>query len=101
VQECGDGAEALVILENAADFDLVLMDMVMPVMDGIEATQRIRQSAQPRVRRTPVLGLTANVSAQDLTRFEWAGLNGLLLKPFELGQLRAEVMRLVDVSAKV
>lgn len=42
----------------------------------------------------PVLGLTANVSTGDLKRFEQAGLNGLLLKPFEVEHLRAEVERL-------
>jgi CheY-like chemotaxis protein len=91
------------MLEAADDkaFDLVLMDMVMPVMDGVEATLKIRQSQQERVRSTPLLGLTANVSTQDLARFEQAGLNGLLLKPFELGRLREEVARLLrETDAK-
>jgi CheY-like chemotaxis protein len=43
----------------------------------------------------PVLGLTANVSEPDLLRFQQAGLNGLLLKPFDLERLRGEVQRLV------
>ena len=97
IKECEDGAQALVWLKQAGGCDLVLMDMVMPVMDGIEATAQIRASTDPAVRQTPVLGLTANVSAQDLERFEAAGLNGLLLKPFELSRLRAEVDRLVRV----
>jgi CheY-like chemotaxis protein len=103
VQECDDGDKAVRMLEAADDqaFDLVLMDMVMPVMDGVEATQKIRQSQQERVRSTPLLGLTANVSTQDLARFEQAGLNGLLLKPFDLERLREEVARLLrETDAK-
>ena len=97
VDECDDGSTAVQALQAGARYDLVLMDMVMPVMDGIEATRLIRQSMQPGVSDTPVLGLTANVNAQDLARFEQAGLNGLLLKPFELERLHSEVRRLLDV----
>ena len=98
VHECEDGEKALNVLEAAGEegYDLVLMDMVMPVMDGIEATQRIRHSAQARVRSTPVLGLTANVNTQDLSRFEQAGLSGVLLKPYALSNLRDEVSRLLS-----
>jgi signal transduction histidine kinase len=101
VVEAGDGAQALLALAQPGlpAFDLVLMDMVMPVMDGIEATRSIRSSTQEAVRRVPVLGLTANVSEQDLRRFEQAGLSGLLLKPFEVEDLRREVQRLVSAQA--
>jgi signal transduction histidine kinase/CheY-like chemotaxis protein len=97
VDECDDGSKAVQALQAGTRYDLVLMDMVMPVMDGIEATRLIRQSMQPGVSATPVLGLTANVNAQDLARFEQAGLNGLLLKPFELERLHSEVRRLLAV----
>lgn len=79
-------------------FDLVLMDMVMPVMDGIEATTMMRASADARTRQMPVLGLTANVNAHDLARFEQAGLNGLLLKPFEQSQLVEQMDRLLQLG---
>ena len=99
VRECGDGAQALRSLAEDGLCDLVLMDMVMPVMDGIEATRRLRE--HPDWRHTPVLGLTANVNPQDLARFEAAGLDGLLLKPFELAQLRAQIERLLPGVAGV
>ena len=67
----------------------------MPVMDGIEATRVIKSSAHETVRFTPVIGLTANVNAQDLARFEQAGLDALMLKPFEPQQLRTQVARLL------
>ena len=97
VQESADGAQALQWLADGGRCDLVLMDMVMPVMDGIEATRRLRE--HPDWRHTPVLGLTANVNPQDLARFEAAGLDGLLLKPFELAQLRAQIERLLPGAA--
>jgi CheY-like chemotaxis protein len=65
--------------------DLVLMDMVMPVMDGIETTRRIR--AEAAWQNIPVLGLTANVNPVDLQAFRNAGLNEVLLKPFNPAQL--------------
>lgn len=94
VVDVEDGEKALRALSEDPGFDLVLLDMVMPVMDGIETTRAIRASAQARVRHTPVLGLTANVSSVDLARFQEAGLDGLLLKPFEVDRLRSEVDRL-------
>jgi CheY-like chemotaxis protein len=94
-----DGAQALRALATEPGFDLVLLDMVMPVMDGIETTRAMRASAHARTRQTPVLGLTANVSPVDLERFQQAGLDGLLLKPFEVERLRSEVERLTNRHA--
>ena len=95
VEECENGAKALEALQTSKPYNLMLIDMVMPVMDGIETLQWVRQSDNPQIRELPVLGLTANVSEPDLSRFEQAGLNGLLLKPFDLVRLRSEVQRLV------
>ncbi len=97
VHECEDGAQALAWLHQAGGCDLVLMDMVMPVMDGIEVTRQIRASSDGAIRQVPVLGLTANVNPQDLQRFEAAGLNGVLLKPFDIAQLHSEIRRLLQV----
>ncbi len=63
--------------------DLVLMDMVMPEMDGIEATTLIRQSLAPPLCDVPVVILTANVNTQDHQRCEQAGVDGLMVKPFD------------------
>ena len=59
--EVDNGVKALAQLQ-ANHFDLVLMDMVMPEMDGIEATQRLRQELPGDAANIPVLGLTANVN---------------------------------------
>jgi len=98
VVEAENGRQALDALAQGPVFDLVFMDMVMPVMDGIEATRLIKTSDRADIRQTPVMGLTANVSLVDLDRFKEAGLDGLLLKPFDLSQLRAESLRLMPVD---
>jgi CheY-like chemotaxis protein len=101
VDECDNGIKAIENLQNNAPYDLMLVDMVMPEMDGIETMRRIRQSPIDKIRLLPVLGLTANVSAQDLERFQQAGLDGMLLKPFNLERMRSEVQRLVRLRSSV
>ena len=82
VQTALDGAEALRVLEASPDaFDAVLMDLQMPVMDGLTATARIRDNE--RTARLPVIGLSAGVSPLTQRRAEAAGLNDLLGKPFD------------------
>jgi CheY-like chemotaxis protein len=90
VVEAVDGQKALEVLAAQA-VDLVLMDMVMPVMDGIAATAAIRQNASEQFQDLPILGLTANVTPQDLERFESAGLSDLMLKPFEPSALCSKI----------
>ena len=93
VLEAVDGQKTLDVLREQA-VDLVFMDMVMPIMDGIDATRLIRQDAVERIQQVPVLGLTANVNPLDLERFKSAGLSGVMLKPFEPTDLchRAEIL---------
>ena len=93
VVEAENGAQALA-LWRAQRFDLVFMDMVMPVMDGVQTTQAIRQSFTAH-GLAPVIGLTANVNPQDLARFKDAGLSALLLKPFDPVKLCDEVEALL------
>jgi CheY-like chemotaxis protein len=90
VLEANQGQLALEVLHTQA-VDLVLMDMVMPVMDGIDATRLIRHDPAGRINQVPILGLTANVNSLDLERFKLAGLNGVMLKPFEPTALCAQV----------
>jgi CheY-like chemotaxis protein len=93
VVEAENGAQALALWRQQR-FDLVFMDMVMPVMDGVETTQAIRQSFTAH-GLAPVIGLTANVNPQDLARFKDAGLSALLLKPFDPVKLCDEVEALL------
>jgi len=80
--QAGNGQEALNALAQEP-FDMVLMDMLMPVMDGIEATRRLRTLWEPPQRNVPVLALTANVNTADHQRCSDVGMNGLALKPFD------------------
>jgi signal transduction histidine kinase/ActR/RegA family two-component response regulator len=96
--EAENGLKALHALKSQP-FDVVLMDMVMPEMDGIEATQSLRKALPPPACNTPVLGLTANVNPQDLARFEAAGVNAVLLKPFDQDKLCHQVEALVSATA--
>ncbi len=80
--QASNGQEALDALGQAS-FDMVLMDMLMPVMDGIEATRRLRTAWAAPQCDIPVLALTANVNTTDHQRCTDVGMNGLALKPFE------------------
>ncbi|AYG44091.1 response regulator [Pseudomonas sp. Leaf58] len=89
VQLATQGAEALDLLEQD-EFDLVLMDCNMPVMDGYEASRRIRQSG--RWPHLPIVALTANAMPEERERCRAAGMNDYLAKPFR----REELLALVD-----
>ena len=78
-----NGKEA-VDLATSHPFDLILMDMQMPVMDGIEATQTLREQNN----QTPIVALTANVMQKHREKFEQAGCTGFLGKPIDKAELR-------------
>jgi len=82
-----DGAEALALFEQNA-YDLVLMDVQMPVLDGVAATQAIRDlEARDARARTPILALTANVMRHQLELYQAAGMDGYVAKPFDAEDL--------------
>ena len=88
VLHANNGAEALALLERSA-VDLVLMDCQMPVLDGYEATRRIRErEARLGLPRVPILALTADAFAEDAQRATAAGMDGHLTKPYTHAQLR-------------
>jgi len=89
VMVAGHGGEALEALEHV-QFDLVLMDCNMPVMDGYEASRRIRQSG--RWPRLPIVALTANAMPEERDRCRAAGMSDYLAKPFR----REELITLID-----
>lgn len=69
------------------DFDLVLMDVRMPVMDGVAATKSIRTADHPR-SKTPIIALTANTMAEDVAAYEAAGMNAVVGKPIVIEELK-------------
>jgi signal transduction histidine kinase/ActR/RegA family two-component response regulator len=85
-----DGAQAVAALQ-AHDIDVVFMDCQMPVMDGYEATRRIRSSGHARAQ-VPIIALTAHALAEDRQRCDAAGMNDYLPKPVA-GDALARVLR--------
>lgn len=77
----------------SADFALVLMDMEMPEMDGVTATQRYR-ATEPPGRHLPIIAMTANALQEDRERCFAAGMDGYVAKPVSLSALQAELRRL-------
>jgi CheY-like chemotaxis protein len=94
ILEAVNGQKTLDLLRSQ-EVDLVIIDMVMPVMDGIDATRLIRQDDAERINRVPILGLTANVNPLDLERFKSAGLSDVMLKPFEPEKLCERIEQLL------
>jgi CheY-like chemotaxis protein len=84
-----NGAEAVELVQHQS-FDLVLMDVQMPVMDGVEATRRIR-NLDSAVRKIPIFALTANVMASEREKYLAAGMDDCLLKPIDWKRLRSAI----------
>ena len=85
-----NGYEA-VEMAQAVDYSLILMDMQMPLMGGIEATQRIRQMAERR--RTPIIAMTANAFEEDRQHCLMAGMNDFIAKPVDSEMLFGCMLR--------
>ncbi|NKQ12234.1 response regulator [Pseudomonas sp. SST3] len=94
-----NGEEALALIK-AKSYDLVLMDCEMPIMDGFEATARLRawEAAEGRPR-TPVVALTAHILSEHRERAREAGMDGHMAKPVEMSQLRELIEYWVGVRA--
>ena len=91
--EVENGREALDALE-AEPFDLVLMDVNMPVMDGLEATRRLR--SDPRWASLPVIALTADVMRTQIDTCLEAGMDAHIAKPIDLRDLLSVLVQVLD-----
>ncbi|MDR0249139.1 MAG: response regulator [Oscillospiraceae bacterium] len=92
--EATDGAEAVRLYSREPNkYDLILMDVNMPVMDGLEASRAIRALAAPQAKTVPIVAMTASVFREDVEQCLSAGMNGHVPKP-------VEVMYLLDTMCK-
>ncbi|MDB5422424.1 MAG: response regulator receiver protein [Brevundimonas sp.] len=90
-QTAENGEEAVALARSNA-FDLILMDIKMPVMDGVAATEVIRKMDGPRAT-TPILALTANADPKDAAAYLHAGMNGVVEKPIQPDVLLEAIRR--------
>jgi CheY-like chemotaxis protein len=92
-----DGAKALKACKDNA-FDLILMDVQMPVMDGIEATAAIRQTEKTTGQHIPIVAMTAHAMAGDRQRFLKAGMDGYVSKPIHSRELLEAIELVLSAS---
>ena len=86
-----NGSEAVEMMRNFS-FDLILMDVMMPEMDGIEATMKIRRN-ETGASHTPIIALTANVFSEDRERCLQAGMDDFVAKPIDSNKLRQQMVK--------
>ena len=92
---CSNGQEIVDAFANVkpGEYDMVLMDVQMPVMDGLEATRRIRNGENPLGRIIPILAMTANAFLEDMQKSKEAGMDAHLSKPVDIAALEQTVKR--------
>ena len=97
-----NGEEAVRIFADSrpGEIDAILMDVMMPVMDGLEATRRIRAMKRPDARTIPIIAMTANAFAEDRQRAFAAGMNMHIAKPLEGSEMVETLERFVKSSRK-
>ena len=93
-----NGAIAVEKVQSAAPdtYDIVLMDVLMPVMDGYEATRRIRALEDPTRAKIRILAMTANAFEEDRKAAFAAGMDGFLSKPIDIDELWKTLRRLLQ-----
>jgi len=88
-----NGQEAIDKLELHRNFDVVLMDIHMPIMGGLEATSAIRSKSDPYFQQLPIIALTASMLSNQMGQIENAGMNDYILKPFDPTTLHDKLSR--------
>jgi CheY-like chemotaxis protein len=97
---CASGSEALDICAIHV-FDLILIDIVMPDMDGMEALRRLRLEPNCLARETPAIALTAKLASDDIAAYMAAGFAGVATKPINFIDLASEISRVFATPARI
>jgi CheY-like chemotaxis protein len=90
--EAENGEDAL-RMYRSGDYDYIFMDLDMPQMDGLEATQAIREAENSSERQTEIIAVTANVSPETRLKCRRVGMNGYLEKPITASIIKDQLMR--------
>ena len=100
---CSNGQEIVDAFASVkpGEYDMILMDVQMPVMDGLEATRRIRSGENPLGRIIPILAMTANAFLEDMQKSREAGMDEHLSKPVEIAALEQTVKRFRVIPPKI
>ena len=98
VDVANDGIEAISAVQEGV-YDVILMDIQMPRMDGVSATRWIRQLPGP-AKDTPIIAMTANALPEQVRAFRQAGMDDYVAKPFKQQDLHDAIARVTDVSAE-
>ena len=90
-----DGQEAVELFRNSepGEFDVILMDIMMPVMNGYEATKMIRSLDREDAKKIPIIAMTANAFTEDRIRAKEAGMNEHVAKPVDVELLMKVIYR--------
>ena len=93
-----DGQEAVELFRNSelGEFDVILMDIMMPVMNGYEATKMIRSLDREDAKKIPIIAMTANAFTEDRIRAKEAGMNEHVAKPVDVELLIKVIHKLVN-----
>ncbi len=94
----GNGEQALNALDGK-EYDIVLMDIHMPVMDGITAIRKLRASRQNPNSQIPVIALSASILKEECSQYLAAGMNDVLGKPIEIEKVQAMLEKWTSYSA--
>lgn len=102
VRRAENGAQAVEMFETSAlgDFQAILMDLQMPVMNGLEATVAIRALNRPDARTIPIIAMTANSFQEDVDASEAVGMSGFVPKPVDVDMLYRELRKAVQSSVE-
>lgn len=97
IERAQNGVKCVEMLEKAEDdyYSLILMDIQMPVMDGYDATQKIRVLPEQKKAEIPIIAMTANAFSEDRNRALDAGMNGFVSKPVDMNDLVPIILKYV------
>ena len=97
IETAMDGKQAvdIVAASEAGDFDVILMDVQMPIMNGYDATKAIRSLADKDISTTPIIAMTANAFQDDIHAAENAGMDGHIAKPVDIQKMKQTIQKVL------